>query len=116
MPANRDKNQKYGFFYQNLYKLYKNTKNAEAEAVRDIVRDEANLESLHDVGPVVLKVGERAAAAMAAAAPAIAPDAQPEFRADPTFESLRDNLKRLSELHKKLKFMLEELEDLSKKE
>lgn len=116
MPANRDKDQKYGFFYQNLYQLYKNTKNAEAEASRDVVRDEANLESVHDVGPVVLKVGERTAAAMASAAPAMAPEAATEFRADPTFESLRENLKRLSELHKKLKFMLEELEDLSKKD
>lgn len=90
MSANRDKNQKYGFFYQNLYQIYKSAQGAEA-----IAEPEA--------GPAVLKVGERA--------PAVE-----SHREDPTFQSLRDNLARLTELHSKLRFMLEELEELSKKE
>jgi hypothetical protein len=168
MSATRDKSQKVAFVYSNLYKIYRDGKNAAQEA-GGVVKSEAAATSPQaevsssplvvptGVSPgltrsnAVLKagdvavdgipgapkidtyspasllgkrvrkpeslaaseiIGERIPAAPRAAAVA-AP--RPSFPAsNPALESLKDNLKALNSLHSRLRFMLQELEELVK--
>ncbi|MCM2322429.1 MAG: hypothetical protein NDJ90_04120 [Oligoflexia bacterium] len=126
MSATRDKNQKAMFVYTNLYQLYRK------ESRKEQVNSE-EIESLPFVARPnrnILKAEElRAAAAAPAAAPqprieAYNPPAfigkrveRPEYLApqrNEAIESLKENLKTLNDLHSRLRFMLQELEELVK--
>ena len=104
MSATRDKSQKVTFVFSNFYNLYKKGKTA-----------------AHAANPV-LKAQELSAPF---AIPAVREHRPAEFIGkripkppvlQPTtaIVTLRENLKSLTELHSRLKFMLQELEDLVK--
>lgn len=97
MSATRDQGQKYGFFYQNLYELYRKSADQNQET------------PVHD-GPAVLKVGT---VALDASESSPESEATPlEAGTEPTFASLKENLVKLQELHVRLRAMLEELEEV----
>jgi hypothetical protein len=135
MSATRDKNQKVTFIYKNFHHLYKQgTKNVQDAARSAEVRVESHLNPSGQVLKVedlnsqvfgVVKVapysppeflGKRVArpAVLPAAKPAVAPVAAPTaaLPTNPAIESLKENLKSLNDLHGRLRFMLQELEEL----
>lgn len=137
MSATQDKSQKITFVYSNLYEIYRKGKQAASEAPA------APAEG-HVGSGAVLKAGdlreptlaiprvknyeptEFLAKRMAAAAakPQILPASLPRTVARPAslppvrkneaLESLKENLKSLNDLHSRLRFMLQELEELVK--
>jgi hypothetical protein len=143
MSASRDKTQKTTFVYSNLYQLYRKGKEAAADqavappaepvsethsAVFQLPNAMATLASEKNV----LKSGDL----KAEAAPLVNAYQPPSLLAKRIIEkpqalqkvqqntvmpaqsaaiqSLKDNLKTLNDLHSRLKFMLEELQDLVK--
>jgi hypothetical protein len=116
MSANRDKNQRVTFVYSNLYQIYKSGKEAAQAAdplpglpVSSTVLKTENLKAGVEIRPYepVELIGKRIQKKeIPALAPAKAPDA--------TVQGLKDNLKALNDLHQRLRFMLQELEDLVK--
>jgi hypothetical protein len=121
MSASRDKSQKLGFVYTNLYELYKKAPNAvpadplvspSAPVVgltRGQVIKAADLEELSVSAPSVREfrapelLGKR-----------IQANTAPMKIHHPAIKNLKKNIDKLSELHSRLRFMLEELEDLVK--
>lgn len=127
MSATQDKSQKTTFVYSNLYQLYKKgqtaAKNAEipAESV-------AKVDATPFVAPSsrnVIKSGDakiNAAKINVAKVTEYHPSSligkrvsRPEsISSNAALSSLKDNLKNLNDLHARLRFMLQELEDLAK--
>ena len=141
MSATRDKNQNPTFVYTNLYRLYRDgeterktethvlktgdhaqEKLSDKVTVKEIEKTERVVRPYQPVELIGKRVGApaatTAAATPAAATPSIAATAAkpavPPTR--PEIQSLKDNLKKLNDLHQRLRFMLNELEDLSKKD
>lgn len=150
MSASRDKSQKIGFVFSNLYHLYK--KGKEAASAAEVPSEAASLMDVHAEGPLkispqaglVIKTGDlkqqaaaqtynaaeflalRVGVAEAAkrqhrpATTAVSPAAgkrvprPPVLPASHAVISLRENLKALNDLHSRLRFMLQELEELVK--
>ncbi len=140
MSATRDQGQKIAFVYSNLYKLYQKGKTEATEANVNAPQEEAKTETHAEmVAPVaviqkplatssnVLKAddlhkAEKPAAKVSNYNPtefigkrvarpaAIAKSNAPRE----AISSLKDNLKSLNDLHSRLRFMLQELEDLVK--
>lgn len=132
MSATQDKTQKITFVYSNLYQIYKKGKEA-AQAAPVSAPAQAPIQSMqaepaHFAIPAsarknVLKTGDlhqQAAVRIEeysptqfigkrVARPAYLPPARSE-----AVESLKQNLKTLNDLHSRLRFMLQELEDLVK--
>lgn len=121
MSATRDKTQKTAFVYSNLYQMYR--KHREAE-----LKPESGQAP---VAPPAYNHGVLKTAEMTAGAPFARVTVQsirpaefidkhierPAIKAavnNPALESLKQNLKQLNDLHARLKFMLQELEELSK--
>jgi len=108
MSATHDKSQKITFVYSNLYHLYKKGKEAaqKASASGNVLK----ADDLHNPKFVAQKniskhqpvelLGKRVER------PAILPPK------NPAIDSLKQNLKTLNDLHSRLRFMLQELEDL----
>jgi hypothetical protein len=133
MSATRDKSQKTTFVYSNLYQLYRRGKDA-AKAAPGVETPQASFVDLRDA-----ETGERRPEGHVLKArdlrenTAAAPKVE-EFRApeligkripnpllkstqqtqDSAIQSLKDNLKNLNDLHSRLRFMLQELEELVK--
>lgn len=110
--AIRDNSQKVGFVYTNIYQLYKKAKQAEPQApsnARVFRADEIE-------GIKVTKFEPRVFSK-----PAVNPEttqsapAAREVKGTNPFDDLKANLDRLTDLHSKLRFMLNELDDLVKK-
>ena len=102
MSATRDKTQKFTFVYNNLYSIYKNTQDQNAVADRPglttgqvIKADDLKARSVEEFKPVQFLH-------------------RPVARKNEALESLKQNLQTLNNLHARLKFMLKEIEDLSK--
>ncbi len=144
MSATRDKSQKIAFVYSNLYDVYKKGKNAACEASVDASLSAGLDAPVDSGAPValrrarahVIKAGDRAAeAAVSVETPAPArkvtaynpieligkrlprPDCLPPSAtspANPAIQDLKTNLKTLTDLHSRLRFMLQELEELVK--
>jgi hypothetical protein len=143
MSANRDTTQKTTFVYSNLYQLYRKGKEAaeqasvpgSAESVSDL--RQAVFQLPNPTGTLaseknVLKTGDL----KAEAAPTVSSYQPPSLLAkrivekpqalkrqgqqapmaaqSAAIESLKANLKTLNDLHARLKFMLEELQELVK--
>lgn len=136
MSASQDKNQKTAFVYSNLYQLYRKGKEAAQSApvntIQTSVAEEARksyfqLPSTLPSEKNVLKSGDLKSE-MAPKVNAYHPPSllakrlvdkpQALNQVNPTqsaaIESLKSNLKSLNDLHSRLRFMLEELEDLVK--
>lgn len=130
MSATRDKNQKIAFVYSNFYELYRKSKQAALQSNPDGVIDSAS-RSEHPVSGQVLKAGDlrnpifaevrvrrfeppRFIAKRVEARPA-ATRAGLQAMVDPSrqaVESLQQSLRTLNDLHSRLRFMLQELEEL----
>lgn len=121
MSATRDKSQKFTFLYSNLYQIYKRQ-----EAQVDPISPDAGVPASDLPGHTgqVIKVEDRQASAVRVteyqaphfiqrrvSKPASLPPSAPSL----AMSSLKENLQKLQDLHSRLKFMLQELEDLSKK-
>jgi hypothetical protein len=130
MSATRDKSQKIAFVYSSLYEVYKKGKAAALDA-------DAPLAVRHPSAHVI-KAEEASAAPVVAETPVPAPGAKitaynpieligkrvarpeaigPARRVtvtNPAISSLKDNLKALNDLQSRLRFMLQELEELVK--
>lgn len=135
MSATQDKSQKATFVYNNLYQLYRKGKNAasQAETPTAPAVESPELAKPLAVSSRVIKTADRHEVKITEATPAPAPQVE-EFRpaqligkrvARPAslppvssraaaVESLRDNLRQLNDLHSRLRFMLQELEELTK--
>lgn len=101
--ANRDSSQKIGFAYTNIYSLYKKAKQASPEM---------------PTNARVFRVDELANVKITKFEPRVLSKDTPvarEVKGTNPFDDLKSNLNRLTELHSKLRFMLNELEDLVKK-
>lgn len=150
MSASRDKSQKIGFVFSNLYQLYRKGKDAATAA--EIPNGAEVLLDVHAQGPVsiprpshpggsglVIKTGDlkhqsqvephnptEFLALRAGVAEAMKLQSQrasvagkrvprpPVLPASTAVVTLRENLKALNDLHSRLRFMLQELEDLVK--
>jgi hypothetical protein len=132
MSASRDKSQKTAFVYSNLYQLYRKGQEAAktAEPVVDLKKDVFQLPGTLPSEKNVLKSHDL----KAEAAPAVSAYQPPSLLAkrivekpqalqqaqaampaqSAAIQSLKDNLKTLNDLHSRLKFMLEELQELVK--
>jgi len=133
MSATRDQGQKIAFVYSNLYKLYQKGKTAAQDATVPV--EEAPVEAPVAISQKTLAtssnvlkaddlnspekpgskvsnysptefIGKRIVARPAVIAKTGAPRE--------AISSLKDNLKSLNDLHSRLRFMLQELEDLVK--
>ncbi len=120
MSATRDKSQKITFIYKNFHELYRKGKEAAKQAPDAVtgVRpglttgqilkvDDLNAPTFAAFTPTEF-IGKRIETAEAAAS------VRPMQARGPAIESLKQNLKELNDLHSRLKFMLQELEELSK--
>ena len=129
MSATRDKSQKTTFVYSNLYQIYRKGKDAAnaspglttsqvikaADASATVVRRETAPDAT-----VVRPYNPAELMAKRMARPAVLP--QKESKASPAvstpavhpLESLKQNMKDLNDLQARLRFMLQELEDLVK--
>jgi hypothetical protein len=132
MPATQDKSQKVTFVFSNLYQLYKREKAGQATEGPATAAD-PSFKPIHvppppthlrtpgrPVSGAVLKTGDLHDPALA-----IHAHRPPEFigmrvarppslPSSTAVVSLRENLRALSDLHNRLRFMLHELEDLVK--
>lgn len=118
--ANRDKSEKVGFVYTNIYQLYKKSLNSnepvstEATAKAHSLSSDSRVWRAEDlVGVKVTKFEPRTLARVVAPNQAL-PSAAPKNGASP-FDDLKSNLNKLEDLHSRLRFMLKELEDLVNK-
>jgi hypothetical protein len=134
MSATRDQNQKVAFVYSNLYTIYQKGKTAASSAVIPAAEVSQSSEAaplavstpsvsksqilkMDDLHSSEVKVatynpaafiGKRVARPQSIALP---PAKQPTE----ALSSLKENLKSLNDLHSRLRFMLQELEELVKK-
>jgi hypothetical protein len=127
MSATRDKSQKITFNFSNFYDLYKKGKQAAKNA--ELPSEQAFASSasgtpvpppFHPSAHQVLKVEDLNAPSLAVREHRPAEfigkrvPKPPVLQPSTAIVTLRENLKSLTELHSRLKFMLEELEELVK--
>lgn len=141
MSATRDTSQKVAFVYSNLYEIYRKGKAAALEAevpapeaqgapvvtpkkasssilkTDDLRKDESHVPQVSAYNPMEL-IGKRFArprsVATATQKPKVASPAAVLSASNPAISGLKQNLQALNDLHSRLRFMLEELEDLVK--
>lgn len=129
MSATRDPSQKHTFVYSNLYQLYQKGKVA-AQAADVPAPVSAATSSAGIVTGKIIKADELAPGVVglrvarheppSLIAKRLNPTAAParSLKVDPSrrqaIDGLRDNLRSLQNLHERLRFMLKEIEDLSK--
>jgi len=122
MSASRDQSQKFTFVYQNLYQIYRQgkaaAKAADVKAPEDKGIETAKIIKAEDLNaqPFGVRVtphepprllGKRIVANQLN-------DAALHPSRTAAVDGLRDNLKTLQGLHERLRFMLKELEELTK--
>lgn len=129
MSATYDKNQKVTFVYSNLYQIYRKGKEAAKSA--DLPAEPVVSSSPAAVGRAVLKAEnlKAHAAGVSEYSPAefinkrvpkpevlkeTLAAAKPNQAQSQALQSLKDNLNSLNRLHERLRFMLQELEELVK--
>ena len=136
MSATQDKSQKIAFVYSNLYHLYKKGKEAAKAATSvgkpgsgAVLKAEDLKAASFGVPSSTPKVGafvpvsllnSRRPAVEPMATPVVPPLVQTSTHApisaapNEAIRELKNNLKSLNELHSKLRFMLQELEEIVK--
>ena len=113
MSATRDRTQKIAFLYTNLYQVYKQQQEESGAKSTDASSD-PTLSS-----GIILKAGSTQAAQVTAF-PGLKIKSfeplKPQKKSEKAVavESLKENLKQLNDIHSRLKFMLQELEELTK--
>jgi hypothetical protein len=112
MSATRDKSQKITFVFSNFYHLYKKGKDAATSAELPEVPASERVLKAGDANSELarpLAVNHRPAEFIGKriTKPPVLPPST-------AIVSLRENLKSLTDLHSRLRFMLQELEDLVK--
>ncbi len=123
MSASRDSTQKVTFLYTNLHEVYKKAKNADLSAI-EAAAPVAKAELAHaglELGRVI-KTDDLHAPAFSQVRRHMTPELKtverPAYlatsRENSTLSGLKDNLKQLNDLHSRLRFMLQEIEDLVK--
>ena len=135
MSATRDQNQKVTFVYSNLYTIYQKGKTAAHSAVipaADVVESSEaaplavkaslsksqilKMDDLHKPEVQVSTYNPAAFIGKRVARPAsLAKSLPPAQQPTAAVNSLKENLKSLNDLHSRLRFMLQELEELVKK-
>lgn len=134
MSANRDKGQRFTFLYSNLYQIHKKSEGSETKEPKKQIAIPTRPEDSR-----IIKVGDLKAGTIAkhyqvteySPAELVGKKAElaqnkrelqsqmeatdSNFRPHEALEGLKDNLKQLKDLHSRLKFMLTELEELTKK-
>lgn len=129
MSASRDKDQKAAFVFSNLYQLFKNqptteTKTEAKKPAQNFVPISGAPEQARSAAEHVLKVGLTRAQVVNRYQPAQLLGKRLELNEKkaqlltptPAVEGLKKNLEALNDLHKRLHFMLKELEELTSKE
>jgi hypothetical protein len=145
MPATRDKTQKITFIYKNFHNIYRKgleaAKQSPGLTTAQVLKVEdlssptfaaftppeliaKRLETAQTAAAVRFRTDSASApevpTPVSARAPlalaTLAAAAAPASTANPAIESLKQNLKDLNDLHARLKFMLQELEELSSEE
>ncbi len=113
MSANRDKSQKIGFVYTNIYQIYKAAKNApeaEVQAAGESLASTSESSRVIRAEDLtnfkITKFEPRALGKVESMTGAPLP------KGENPFDDLKNNLNRLQDLHSRLRFMLKELEDL----
>ena len=125
MSATQDKTQKVAFVYSNLYQIYKKGKNAAQQAAVPteqafVVRGSKAVLKSEDLRNVEHYKPAEFIAKRVARPEVIAARQQPvhalhaSHTSNEAVESLKKNLKSLNDLHSRLRFMLQEIEDLVK--
>lgn len=98
MSAKRDKNQQVTFLFENLYKIYQDSKNSQ----RIIKAEDAHAQDqVKPYEPVEMLPRKKLPERM--------------VQTDQELDGLRTNLEKLKDLQSKLRFMLNELDELLKK-
>ena len=118
--ANRDKSQKVGFVYTNIYQLYKTAQNAPQAAPAAQAPAPAAAATQLKSDSRVWRAEELAGIKITSFQP---PQLSRPEKVNPAtavpngnpFDDLKSNMNRLQDLHSKLRFMLKELEDLVNK-
>ncbi len=128
MSASRDTTQKFTFVYSNLYQIYRKGKEAAVSAPTPPAMDPEKLKNLGVQSGNVIKADDLHSSANVH----VVRHEPPRFIAKrlethrafsktslhpqrkEAIEGLRDNLKTLKGLHERLRFMLKELEELTK--
>ena len=116
MSATRDQSQKIGFVYSNLYQLYRKGMTAAQDSqplglTRGSVLKNAVIKPEEKSPEVIVKPFSPVTFIKPPAPPAQAMKLAPT---PASIQQLKQNLNRLGELQSKLRFMLQELEDLVK--
>ena len=133
MSATQDKSQKITFVYSNLYHLYRKGHEAAKKAEVPVPPPAAvsgKVLKTHDLGNPIFAAAARVNSynpaeligkrlnrpnVLGPSAPSVAAaQAQTRKIQNSALSSLKDNLKNLNDLHSRLRFMLQELEDLVK--
>lgn len=119
--AIRDKSQKVGFVYTNIYQIYKKAKAApdmaELKAAASLgvnMKSDSRIIRAEDLGNFKITKFEPRALTEPQVAEKVLEANDAKHGANP-FDDLKSNLNRLQDLHSRLRFMLKELEDLVKK-
>jgi hypothetical protein len=115
MSATRDKSQKITFVFSNFYHLYKKGKDAATDAELPSVPSGERVLKAGDAHselaqPLAVNLREHKPAEFIGKRIPKPPVLPPST----AIVSLRENLKSLTDLHSRLRFMLQELEDLVK--
>lgn len=120
MSATRDKSQKVTFVYSNLYQIYKKGQEAASkhvlksqdlnEAAKNLVAETAPQAVIRPYTPAEL-IGKRIQKPAVISSQA---NAAHSIGQKSALDGLKNNLKTLNQLHSRLRFMLQELEDLVK--
>ena len=128
MSASQDKSQKVAFVFSNLYDIYRKGKSSALASDPEATLEAASLVSPFVANSRVLKHGDLSQGDRPASpAPAIHAFTPIELigkrvktpeslllkaGSNPALDSLKTNLKTLNDLHSRLRFLLQELENL----
>jgi hypothetical protein len=112
MSASRDNSQKFKFVFSNVYQIHgKKEKSGQSLSASSRVIKAGDLKSNSNPSVQVNPYVPNEVVGKKVPRPAVLPNSQIQNLA---LESLKQNLKDLNDLHQRLRFMLQELEELIK--
>jgi hypothetical protein len=108
MSATRDQNQKFKFIYANLYQIYRNER--PQHSTPPVERSSGTV-----FGQIIKSADARAFQSYSPMEILKKPETpQVKISADTAVQGLRENLNKLNDLHARLRFMLKEIEELTR--
>jgi hypothetical protein len=117
MSASQDKSQKFKYLHSNLYQIHGKEDPTPKETAASKYASSSRVIKAEDVNSAPVAVQQKQSYVASEVAgkrvlrPGVISGAQSQSLA---LEGLKQNLKTLNDLHSRLRFMLEELEDLIK--